>query len=140
MAKALGNDLRRRILQAYLQGEGTQQQIALRFKVSLGYVQKILRQYRLTGKMERRVHQPGRKPQFTPPIREQIRSWLKVQPDLTLMELQEKLCQQQHLQVSLVSIWKALKSMGLRLKKSRSTRRSKIASRCSSNAKLFSRR
>lgn len=140
MAKALGNDLRRRILQACLQGEGTQRQIALRFKVSLGYVQKILRQYRLTGKMDRRVHQPGRKPQFTPSIREQIRGWLKIQPDLTLVELQEKLLQQQHLQVSLVSIWKALKSMGLRLKKSRSTRKSKTVSRFSSSARTFNRR
>ena len=34
---------------------------------------------------------PGRKPKFSEPIRERLRSWLKQQPDLTLAELQEKL-------------------------------------------------
>jgi len=48
--------------------------LAQRFRVSLSYVQKIRRQLRQTAKMERLPHHRGRKPQFTEPIREGLRS------------------------------------------------------------------
>ena len=84
--------------------------MAQRFRVSLSYVQKIRRQLRRTGKMERIAHHPGRKPKFTEPVREQLRSWLAQQPDLTLVELQEKL-QQQQLGVSVPALWVVLRQM-----------------------------
>jgi transposase len=121
MARPFSDDLRRRILQAYEQGEGTQLQLAQRFRVSLDYVRKIHRQWRQTGKMERVAHRPGRKPLFTEPIRERLRGWLKQQPDLTLAEMQEKLGREAHLGVSVPSLWTVLRKMDLRLKKSRST-------------------
>jgi len=138
MAKAYANDLRRRVLEAHEQKEGTIAQLAQRFRVSVGYVQKIVRQYRTTQKMERTPHRPGRKPKFTASIRQQIQGWLKTQPDLTLAELQEKLHQQSRLQVSLPSIWEVLGKMGLRFKKSRSTRRNRTPLRSSRSAKSFS--
>lgn len=140
MARAYSDDLRRKVLEAYTSKEGTIAEIATRFRVSVGYVKKILRQYRRTGKMERTPHHPGRKPLFTPPIREQIRVWLQAQPDLTLAEMQEKLRQAEHLKISLPSLWMVLKKMGLRLKKSRSTRRNKTRHGSNSNAKRISRR
>jgi len=140
MAKAYSDDLRRKILEAHAEKEGTIAEIAMRFRVSVGYVKKILRHYRRTQKMERTPHRPGRKPKFTSPIRQQIRAWLKDQPDLTLRELQEKLDQQAHLGVSLPSIWVVLKKMGLRLKKSRSTRRNKIRPGSNSSVKRISKR
>jgi transposase len=121
MARPYSDDLRRRILQAYEQGEGTELQLARRFRVSLGYVQKIRRQQRRTGRMERIPHRPGRKPKFSEAIRERLRGWLQQQPDLTLGELQEKLHQQKQLRVSVPALWVVLRKMGLRLKKSRST-------------------
>jgi len=71
MAKAYSDDLRRRILQAYEQGEGSEARLAQRFRVSVSYVKKIRRRLRQTGKRERVPHHPGRKPKFTPPVREQ---------------------------------------------------------------------
>jgi transposase len=122
MAKPYSDDLRRRILEAYGQGEGSQAQVAQRFRVSVGYVEKIRGQQRRTGKMERLPHHPGRKPKFTQPIREQLRGWLRQQPDSTLAELQEKLAQEEQLRVSVPSLWMGLGKMGLRLKKNHSTR------------------
>jgi len=134
------DDLRRRILEAYAQGEGSEPQLAQRFRVSLGFVKKIRRQQLRTGKMERVPHRPGRKPQFTEAIRQQLRSWLKQQPDLTLAELQEKLHQQARLLVSQPSLWVVLRQkMGLRLKKSRSTPKSKTARKSNSSGKSSSR-
>jgi len=135
MANAYSDDLRRRILEAYEQGAGTQEQLAERFRVSVGYVEKIRGQQLRTGTMERIAHQPGRKPKFTEPIRQQLRSWLKQQPDLRLAELQQKLRQQEQLGVSLPSLWQVLRLLGLRLKKSRSTPASAIPNRTASDAK-----
>ena len=50
MANPYSDDLRRRILEAYAQGEGTQQQLAGRFRVSVGYVAKIRSQQLRTGR------------------------------------------------------------------------------------------
>src|SRR5271157_1668936 len=88
MARPYSDDLRRKILQAYAQGEGTLEQVAERFRVSYGYVKKLRRQQLRHRQMERVPHQPGRKPKFTEPIRERLRGWLKQQPDLTLAEMQ----------------------------------------------------
>ena len=135
MARAYSDDLRRRILQAYEQKEGSEPDLARRFRVSLGYVKKIRQQRRRTGKMERIPHQPGRKPKFTEPIREQLRSWLQQQPDLTLVELQEHLLRQAHLPVSVPALWVVLRKIGLRLKKSHSTRKSGTRKPTGSGAK-----
>src|SRR5208283_4866918 len=105
MAKAYSDDLRRRILQAYEQREGSEARLAQRFRVSVSYVKKIRRQLRHTGKMERVPHHPGRKPKCTPSVREQLR-------------------QQARLSVSLPSLWTVLGKIGMRLKKSHSTRKS----------------
>lgn len=140
MAKAYSDDLRRKVLEACLAKEGTIAQIATRFRVSVGYVKKILRQYRRTKKMERIPHHPGRKPLFTESIRGQIRGWLKAEPDLTLVELQGKLLHAEKLKVSLPSLWAVLKKMGLRLKKSRSMRRNKMRPASNSSARSISRR
>ena len=45
----LSIDLRERILAAYDAGEGTREEIATRFRVSLGMVKKLLQQRRTTG-------------------------------------------------------------------------------------------
>jgi transposase len=140
MAKALGDDLRRRILECCEEGKQTQEEIAQRFKVSVRYVGKLVAHKRRTGQAERIPHHPGRKPKFTPPIRERLKSWLKSQPDLTLKELQKKLEQEERLRSSQFSIWTTLKKMGLRLKKSRSTPKNKTRHRSSNNAKRTSRK
>ena len=137
MAKSYSDDLRRRILEAYGQGEGTPAQLAQRFRVSVGYVEKIRGQQRRTGQMERVPHQPGRKPKFTEPIREQLRGWLRQRPDSTLVELQEKLAHEKQLRVSVPALWSVLGKMGLRLKKSHSRRANGIQKPTSSGGKGF---
>jgi len=135
MARAYSDDLRRKILQAYEQEEGSEARLAQRFRVSLGYVKKIRRQLRRTGQMERVPHHPGRKPKFTEPVRQQLRSWLEQQPDLTLAELQAQLRRQAGVAVSLPSLWVVLRKIGMHLKKSHSTRKSGTRKRIGNGAK-----
>ena len=54
MAKrTLSLDLRERILASYDQQEGTREEVARRFRVSLGMVKKLLQQRRRTGEIGR---------------------------------------------------------------------------------------
>jgi len=139
MAKAYGDDLRRKILTAYENGEGTLEELAEDFHVSLGWAKKISAAHRRTGLMERVGHWPGRKPAVGEQQRKLLLSWIGSEPDLTLAQLQLRLDQQAGVGVSQVAIWRWLKRLGLRLKKSRSTPRSATRKRTWSGAGSSSR-
>ena len=53
MGKPLGDDLRRKLLFAYDQGEGTLEELAGRFLVSVGWAKKISAARNRTGQAER---------------------------------------------------------------------------------------
>jgi len=121
MGRPYGDDLRRKFLSAYDAGEGTLQELAERFVVSVGWGKKISAQRNRSGQAERVPHQPGRKPHAGAEAQQQVRVWIAAKPDLTLAEIQGKLRSQAAVRVSIPQIWRLLRKMGLRLKKSRST-------------------
>src|SRR5271157_6343163 len=100
MAKWYGDDPRRKLLQAHDRGEGTLEQLAQRFAVSAPWAWKISAQRKRSGKMERVEQRRGTVRKVTAGVEQQLREWVQAQPDLTLAELQQKLKQAQHLQVS----------------------------------------
>ena len=53
MPEAYSNDLRRKLLEAYEEGQGTLEELAERFSVSEGWAKKISAVYNRTQKMER---------------------------------------------------------------------------------------
>lgn len=53
-------DLRERILASYDSREGTQEEVARRYRVSLGMVKKLLQQWRKTGDVRPQHHNSGR--------------------------------------------------------------------------------
>lgn len=79
-------DLRERNLAAYDDDEGTRDEVAHRFRVSLGVVKKLLQQRRRTGDI---VRFSGRKPKILDRHRQHFRRLLAKQPDLTLSELRQ---------------------------------------------------
>lgn len=111
----LSNDLRERIVAAYDRGDGTRQQVADRYNVSLGMVKKLLQQRRRTGDIASRHHCSGRKPKITVKHQRQLKRLLRKRPDLTLAELREAIS----VECTLPAIHYALGRMGLSLKKSR---------------------
>lgn len=106
-------DLRERILQSYDNDEGTREEIAHRYKVSLGMVKKLLQQRRHTGDFGPRHNRSGRKPIILPTHCQKMRSLLSKKPDMTLSELKSTL----KLKCSLPAIHYALEKMGLTYKK-----------------------
>ena len=121
--RTISLDLRERILAAYDASEGTREDIARRFRVSLGMVKKLLQQRRHTGSIAPRHHLAGRKPRILSSHQRQMRALLGRKPDLTLKELRSGL----GLECSLQAIHVVLGRMGLTYKKRLSARRNKTA-------------
>src|SRR5262249_52045844 len=110
-------------LAAYDEGEGTREDIARRFRVSLGMVKKLLAQRRHTGSIAPRHHLAGRKPRIMHAHQRQMRTLLGQKPDLTLRELRDAA----GLECSLQAIHVVLGKMGLTYKKRRSGQPSRTA-------------
>lgn len=139
MAQAYGDDLRRKFLTAYDQGEETLEELASRFLVSVGWAKKVSAQRNRTGQAERIRHQPGRKPHADLEAQRKVTGWIGAKPDLTLSEIQIRLSAEAGVRLSLPQIWHLLRKLGLRLKKSHSTPASAIRKPTASSAKSSSR-
>lgn len=117
----LSLDLRERIVTSYDDKEGTREEVALRYRVSLGMVKKLLQQRRRLGDIKAQHHRSGRKPMILPVHQQQMRKLLSKKPDMTLKELREAV----GLSCSLTAIHYALKEIGLTYKKRLSGRASR---------------
>ena len=111
--RTLSLDLRERILLACDNKEGTREEIAARFRVSLGMVKKLLQQRRRTGNIAPRHYLAGRKPTILAVHRSHFRTLLQKKNDLTLNELRTAA----GLDCSLQAIHVVLGKMGLTYKK-----------------------
>lgn len=111
----LSTDLRKRIVDAYDRGDGTREQIAQRYDVSLGMVKKLLQQRARTGDIAARHQYSGRKPKITAQHEKQLKQLVRDQPDMTLEELRDAV----GLPVTIQAIHYALARIGLPLKKNR---------------------
>src|SRR5450759_4774152 len=125
MAAAYSNDLRRKFLKSYEDGEGTLEELAAQNRVSLGWAKKISAMHSRTGQIERPPWRRGPVSRVTAEVQGWIREQIRRQPDLTLMELQSGLEKAKGCRLSIGRLWMALREMGLRLKKSHSTPKSK---------------
>ena|SRR5277367_3571431 len=85
--RMISMDLRERILASYDHEEGTREEIAHRFRVSLGMIKKLLQQRRHTGDIAPRYRFCGRKPLIGVEHQKQLRALLARKNDLTLREL-----------------------------------------------------
>lgn len=129
MAEAYSDDLRRKLLEAHQEGEGSLPELAKRFRVSEGWAKKISSVLLHTGQMERPAgRKRGRQSKLTVEVLKYLGSLVAAQPDLTLEKILEALERDQKIQLSIGRLWLVLKQMGLRLKKSHSTPLNRIAS------------
>ena len=121
MARAFDDDLRRKFLSAYDRGTDGLKTVALYFGVSHGWARKVVGQRRRTGQAERVRHRPGPASRMTPEIAAFIQAQVARQADLTLTELQRLLLSERQVSFSIGRLWSLLRTLDLRLKKSRST-------------------
>ena len=86
MARAYGDDLRRKLLEAHAAGNGTLVELAERFGVSVGYTWKVSAALKRTKSMARVVQ--VRRGAVSKVDEDALRALVKRQPDLILRELQ----------------------------------------------------
>jgi transposase len=121
MKKPISLDLRERIVAAYVGKEGTREEVAKRFKVSVGMVKKLLAQKSRTGDLRARYRFCGRKARLEPEHGKSMRQLVEREPDLTLKEIKQRL----GLGCTIGAIHWVLPRLGLTYKKRRSMRPSK---------------
>jgi len=135
MARPYSDDLRQKFLEAYDQGQGSLAELAEQFCVSLGWAWKISSARKRTGRTERASYRPGPKRRID---EQALAELLRVRADATLVELQADLETQSGLRVSTQHLWRVLKRMGFRLKKSHSTPKNGTRKKTASGGKRSS--
>src|ERR1043165_51087 len=121
MKKALPVVLRERIVAAYDAREGTREEVAKRFKVSVGMVEKLLSQRAKTGDLRPRHRFSGRKARLMPDHGTRLKQLIGREPDLTLAEMKSRL----ELDCTVAAIHWVVSRLGLPYKKRRSMRPNK---------------
>lgn len=130
--KTYSLDLRQRVVDAWDNKNGTQPELAQRFKVSLAWIKKVLRMRRTRGSIEP-LKRGGRRPaKFVGEDLERLRKLVEAKPDATLEELRE----QSGVNASIMAVFRALQRLGFGVKKSRYGQRNKIGQRSKSAARL----
>jgi transposase len=115
--KTISLDLRERIVAAYDEQQGTREEVARRFGVSLGMVKKLLQQRRQTKDLGPRHRYSGRKAKVLPEHGDKLAKLIAEQPDLTLVQIKAKLA----MTCTIQAVHYALNALGLTYKKRRST-------------------
>jgi transposase len=120
--EAYSLDLRKRVLAACDAGRGTKE-VARLFEVSPAWVRRLKQRRRELNTIEPLPKKNGPDPLLTAQHRARLRQAVERQPDITLLELKDKL----KLSASVPTLCRALRSLGLSFKKSRSSPMSRTA-------------
>lgn len=120
---AIGNELRRSIVQAVQTQEVTQARLAQMLGVSRSSVKRIWQRWRQTGSAQLLPFAGGKRPKLTDPQREQVRQYVLADSDVTLREIQRWLEATHTLRLSLPALSRLLTKLNLPRKKSHSMRR-----------------
>jgi transposase len=115
-------DLRQKILHAYERRIGSQQAIADIFGVSLSFVEKLLRRHRTTGVLAPKPHAGGQRPRLDAAAQAQVRRLVHDQPDATLEELCTRAVETTGIRVSVPTMCRVVRRLGLPRKKNLSMR------------------
>jgi putative transposase len=117
MPVSYSKDLRERVIMAYVAKEGSQRQLAQRFKVSLSFVRKLLHQYRTNGQIEAKRRGGYQKPTIINEHLSLIQSLVEGKNDLLLRELCDRYEERTGIRVSITTMHRAVEKLGLRVKK-----------------------
>jgi transposase len=109
----LSNDLRKRILDAIDNREGSRRKLAARFAVNTATITRLLKLRRETGSIEPRPHGGGVEPTLDHEALGRLRKLVEETPDATLEALKQKM----GVSGSRMIICRALRKLGLPLKK-----------------------
>lgn len=125
MGVAYPEDLRDRVMAAVDGGLSVYAAAPL-FRVSVSYIYKALGRRRASGDVTAHKSGGGPKPKLAA-YDEALRAQVAQKGDITLIELQAWLADDQAVKVSIGALWARLRHLGLTLKKSRNAPQSRTA-------------
>ena len=115
--KAYSVDLRQKIIDAHNQQEGSQRQLAKRFRVSLTFIENLLKRYRTDGTVEPRAHGGGQVAKLSPEQETVLASLVEEDNDAILVELCNRLEQRVGVRVSRATMGRIVQKLNLTRKK-----------------------
>ena len=105
------------MIDAYKAKEGSLRQLADRFKVSLSFVQRLVRRNRYTGKVDAKPHGGGAIAKIKVDDLPTLQQLVDEQPDGILEELCERYCIKSGVSVSVATMHRAVQRLNLTTKK-----------------------
>ena len=114
--KPLSLDLRKRIVEAFEQGEGSRRTLSTRFGVGEATVQRLLRLKRTTGSLEPKPS-GGSTPIVSEEVLPRFVAWLDEDCDLTQDELAQRFEQETGQAISQPTVSRVLKRLEITRKK-----------------------
>jgi transposase len=117
MPAPLSIDLRQRVIAAYQAKEGSQRELAKRFKVSLSFVRDLTRRYRQARTVEPKPHGGGAVAKLGVAQLPVVKALVEAQPDALLEELCERFAGKTGVNVSVPTMHRAMQRLGLSVKK-----------------------
>ncbi len=127
----ISTDLRERIVASYDAGEGNRKEIADRFKVSEGFVKKLLSQRKRLGHINP-LPKGGSQPKFQGELLQELKEFVESHPDATLEQIHEVFSDS--VSCVLQTIHNTLKRLDFTYKKNSSCKRTR-SRRCSAEKK-----
>lgn len=118
--KAYSVDLRQKIIEAHNQKEGSQRQLAKRFRVSLSFIENLLKRYRTEGTVEPRAHGGGKVAKLSVEQEKVLVNLVAEDNDAILVELCARLEQQTGVSVSRATMGRIVQKLKLTRKKNSS--------------------
>ena len=116
--KAYSSDLCAKIAQACDEGAASRRQLARQFRVSVAFIQKLLRRRRLTGRLAAAAHTGGRRGLLDAEALGLVARLIREQNDLTLAELCARVADVRGVHVSVPTMYRAVRRLRLPYKKS----------------------
>lgn len=120
---ALSDDIRMRVLDAYLSGEGSYRELAQRFEVSHSFIQKLVKLHRETGSIRPKGHAGGNPGKIGPEHHGLILELVDEQADAILIDFAELFESRTGIKVSFMTIQRCFQKLDITLKKKRGNRK-----------------
>ena len=115
--KAYSVDLRQKIIDAHNQQQESQRQLAKRFRVSLTFIENLLKRYRTDGTVEPRAHGGGRPAKLSSEQETVLGSLVAEDNDAILVELCDRLEQHVGIRISRATKGRIVQKLKLTRKK-----------------------
>jgi transposase len=115
--KAYSVDLRQKVIDVHNQKQGSQRQLVKWFRVSLSFVQNLLKRYRIDGTVEPREHGGGHPAKLSPEQEAVLVTLVEEDNDAILVELCDRLEQRVGVRVSRATMGRIVQKLKLTRKK-----------------------